>query len=396
MSSEDDKSGVSTPGHQPDPAIEREDSQSPAAPAEAQRSESEIAPHDVVDGAYTGYDDPYAYPDSEAPASTTTVAEATPPPVPAAASGGSAEPPSDAKEDTGDDDDEGMLRMSFMEHLEELRSRLLWCLAGIGIAFALSLTFANQLWVIVSDPAIDALRELGYANTKLAQISPMDTFTTVWVKLPMLTAIFIASPWILYQVWSFIAPGLYRRERRWAWPFIVCSAGLFILGGVFAYFVAFRFGVKFLLGIGRDINIDPYVSITEYFDLFVNVALGVGLVFELPVLIFFLTLLRIVTPSFLIRNSRYAILLIVVAAAILTPTPDVINLSLFAGPMILLYFVGIFASYILVLSREGRRFPWGIAVLILSVMVLVTLGLAYYASVKYGYKFIRHWPFFVR
>ena len=100
------------------------------------------------------------------------------------------------------------------------------------------------------------------------------------------------------------------------------------------------------------------VTISEYFDLFVNVTLGVGLVFELPVLIFFLTLLRILSPLFLLRHSRYAILGIFVLAAIITPTPDVFNLMLFAAPMCFLFYVGIFASYLLVLKRENRRFPW--------------------------------------
>ena len=125
----------------------------------------------------------------------------------------------------------------------------------------------------------------------------------IWIKLPVLCAIFLSSPWILCQVWAFISPGLYRRERRWAAPFVIGSAGLFILGGVFAYFVAFRFGLTFLLGIGRGNFVNPMVSITEYFDLFVNVTLGVALVFELPVIIFFLTLLRIVSPSFLVSTA---------------------------------------------------------------------------------------------
>src|SRR6185437_14924242 len=142
-----------------------------------------------------------------------------------------------------------------------------------------------------------------------------------------------------------------------------CTAGLFITGGCFAYFIAFRYGLEFLLGIGRDIHVTPVVSINEYFDLFVNVTLGVGLVFELPVLIFMLTLLRLASPRFLIRHSRYAVLAIVVLAAIVTPTPDVFNLMMFALPMTLLYFVGVFASYLLVLKREGRRYPWGMTLL---------------------------------
>jgi sec-independent protein translocase protein TatC len=318
----------------------------------------------------------------------------TPAPVPAAGGGGSSAPPPPPSDSDGDED--GMLRMSFLEHLEELRSRIIKGLVGIGVAFALSLTFCNELWLFVSGPARQALTSLGVNPPNLAQITPMEAFNVIWVKLPILCAIFIASPWILYQVWAFIAPGLYPRERRWAAPFVICSAGLFIAGGVFAYFVAFRFGLTFLLGLGRGVYVTPIVSISEYFDLFVNVILGVGLVFELPVLIFFLTLLRVASPRFLLSNSRYAILVIFILAAIVTPTPDVFNLLLFATPMTLLFFVGIFASYLLVLSREGRSFPWGKAILIALIVLLALAGVLYFAAAKYGYHLISHWPYFVR
>lgn len=289
-----------------------------------------------------------------------------------------------------------MLRMSFLEHLEELRSRIIKALAGVGVAFVISLTFTDKLWLFVSAPARDALRQLGYQNTSLVAITPMEQFNTIWVKLPILSAIFISSPWILYQVWAFIAPGLYKKERRWAAPFVTFSAGLFILGGVFAYFVAFRYGIAFLLSIGRDINIVPMVSVTEYFDLFVNVMLGVGLVFEMPVLIFFLTLLRIVNPKFLISHSRYAILAIVIIAAIVTPTPDVFNLLLFATPMCILFFVGIFASYLLVLHREEKRFPWRRVIPWVLIVLAVLAGALYLAIARYGYHIVRHLPFLVR
>ena len=301
-------------------------------------------------------------------------------------------PPEKGKEEAEDEDEGGMLRMSFLGHLEELRSRIIKALMGVGVAFFASIIFANDLWRIVSAPAIEALTKLGFEN-KLAQIKPMEAFTTVWVKGPILCAIFLSSPWILYQVWAFISPGLYKKERRWAVPFVVSSAGLFILGGLFAYFVAFRFGLTFLLGIGRNINILPVVSITEYFDLFVNVMLGIGLVFELPILIFFLILLRIVTPRFLIRNSRYAVLIIVVIAAIITPTPDVVNLMLFAVPMCLLYFVGVFAGYLLNLHRANRKFPWRVVFLILALIVAVAAGALYLAVTRYGFEIHRAWPF---
>ena len=124
-------------------------------------------------------------------------------------------------------------------------------LMGVAVAFALSLTYSNALWDFVSQPAVAALKTLGYKEQNLVQIEPMEAFNVIWFKLPVLCAIFLAAPWILYQVWAFISPGLYRRERRWAAPFVLGSGGLFILGGVFAYFVVFRFGLTFLLSIGQ-------------------------------------------------------------------------------------------------------------------------------------------------
>jgi sec-independent protein translocase protein TatC len=306
-----------------------------------------------------------------------------------------APPPPPPPQNEEDEEEEGMLRMSFMEHLEELRSRIIKALYGLAIAFVLSLVFAGQLWDIISDPAVDALRHLGVNPPHLVQITPMESFTIIWVQLPLLCSVFLASPWIVYQVWAFIAPGLYKRERRWAAPFVLVTAGLFILGGLFAYFLAFRFGLTFLLGIGMSNNVTPMVSITEYFDLFVNVTLGVGLVFELPVLIFLLTLLRVASPRFLLRHSRYAILAIVIIAAIVTPTPDVFNLMLFAIPMCALYFVGVFLGYLLVLRREGKQFPWK-AMLLVAIITLLVAGAIYFAFTYFHLHMIRTWPYVAR
>lgn len=294
--------------------------------------------------------------------------------------------------DDGGEEEEGMLRMSFLEDLEELRSRIIKSIVGIGVAFFLSLYFAPEMWKAVSDPAISALRQLGL-QTKLVFITPTEAFMTIWMKLPLLAAIFLASPWILYQVWAFIAPGLYKRERRWASPFVLCSAGLFILGGAFAYLLAFPFALTFLLGIGRDVNVQPMVTVTEYFDLFVDVMLGIGLVFELPVLIFFLVLLRIASPAFLFRHSRYAILAIAIIAALVTPTPDVFNMMLFCVPMWLLFFVGIFAGYLLVLRREHRRFPWGKVLPWLAGALILAAGVTWFVARRYGLHVVGHWPF---
>lgn len=358
------------------------------------------------DNSHGYYEDVYGYNPhdaSEPVAAAPVVAEPEPPQsavAVASAPGGAIapppppQPPSDPDEE--DEEESGMLRMSFMEHLEELRVRIIRALMGLAVAFIASLVFAGKLWDIISEPAVSALKHLGVVPPKLAMITPMESFSVIWVKLPVLCSIFLASPWIVYQVWGFISPGLYKKERRWAAPFVLLTAGLFISGGLFAYFLAFRYGLEFLLGIGMSNNVQPVVTITEYFDLFVNVTLGVGLVFELPVVIFTLTLLRIASPRFLIRHSRYAILIIVIIAAIVTPTPDVFNLMLFAVPMCLLYFVGVFAGHLVILRREGRTFPWRRFLLIGGGIIVILAAAAFIATAYLHYHFIPRMPFLTR
>jgi len=336
-------------------------------------------------------------------------------------------------DDGGDDEEEGMLRMSFLDHLGELRSRIIRALVGFGLVFLVCLVFSNQLWLIVQAPAVEAFRRLGQSAQQadedrvkeackapateatsapcadavkllnaprvggsLVGIDPMEQFSILWMWTPLVASIFLGSPWILYQIWAFIAPGLYKSERRWAVPFVLTTAGLFITGGLFAYFIAFRFGLTFLLGLGGFAGIKPMISIDKYFELFVDVMLGVSAIFEMPVIIFFMVLLRIATPKFLMEHSRYAILAIVIIAAIITPTPDVFNLMLFAVPMCMLFFVGVFAGYLLVLHREKRRFPWA-KVLPWLLVALVILAVAGFVMVtKYHYHLVKHWPFLIK
>jgi len=310
--------------------------------------------------------------------------------------GGDHRPPSGGSPDPEDEEADGMVRMSFLDHLEELRHRILMIVYGMLAAFAISMFFAQPLWDVVRQPAKVALEHLHINPPNLVLISPMDTFQIIWMKLPLLCAIFLSSPWILYQVWAFIAPGLYKHERRWAVPFVVSSAGLFIAGGFFAYFIAFRYGLEFLLGIGIEGGITPGINVSEYYDLFVDVMLAVGLVFEIPVMLFLLTLIRVVNPAFLVRHSRYAILIIVILAAVITPTGDVFNLTLFATPMIILFYVGIFASYLLVLRREKKKFPWAIFLRWFAIIGVIILTITWLCALYFHYKFVMHWPFFVR
>jgi sec-independent protein translocase protein TatC len=287
-------------------------------------------------------------------------------------------------------DEDSLLRMSFLAHLEELRSRLIRALAGFAVVFLACLAFSDRLWLIVQAPAVEAFRKLGTGG--LVGINAMEQFEIIWMWTPLVASLFLGSPWILYQIWAFIAPGLYERERKWAIPFVLTTAGLFLLGGLFAYFLAFRYGLTFLLGIGKFAGVTTTLSIDSYFDLFVDVMLGVSILFEIPVVIFFLVLLRIATPKFLLEHSRYAILAIIIIASVVTPTTDVVNMSLFAVPMCLLFFVGVFAGYVLVLHREQRRFPWMKAALWVAAALLI-LGAAWIVAARYHYHVSTHWPF---
>jgi sec-independent protein translocase protein TatC len=284
--------------------------------------------------------------------------------------------------------EDSLPRMSFLEHLEELRTRIIRALVGFGAIFLACLAFSDRLWLIVQAPAVEAFRKLGTGG--LVGINAMEQFEIIWMWTPLVASLFLGSPWILYQIWAFIAPGLYERERKWAIPFVLTTAGLFLAGGLFAYFLAFRYGLTFLLGIGKFAGITTTLSIDSYFDLFVDVILGVSLIFEMPVVIFFLVLLRLATPKFLLDHSRYAILGIIIVASFITPTTDVVNMSLFAVPMCLLFFVGVFAGYLLVLHREQRRFPW-MRVVLWTLAALLTLAAAcWIIAVRHHYHLLRH------
>ena len=225
-------------------------------------------------------------------------------------------------------------RMSLIEHLEELRNRILWSLIPFFLLFLGSWTFSEQIYEFLAQPIYHYLPE----GKKLVFLSITGPFM-VYVKVSALAAVFLSSPIILYQVWSFIAPGLYKKERRMAGPFIFFGSTLFLAGGAFAYYIAFPFAVEFLLGMGAAF--EPTITVDRYLSFLMTVILGLGVMFELPTLIFLLSRLGLVTPAFLLRHFRYAVLLIFIAAAILTPTPDIVNLCLFALPTIVLYLVGI-------------------------------------------------------
>jgi len=367
MASPEDPKGAPAPGGADVSAPEEANPEH--RPGERQQ-ETRVS-YDPVTDASQAYDGPYTYGETSSSVETPPAPPATSQPTesastavttPATATGGrrgGSPPPPPSGGDGGDggDDEEGMLRMSFLEHLEELRKRILLALAGVGVAFVVSLTFSNELWAIVAAPAVDALRQLGYKGINggppgLTQITPMEVFNVVWVKLPILSAIFLSSPWILYQVWLFVAPALYKHERKAITGFLFSTVLLFLSGIAFGYFVSMPYVLHFLISFQGPVV--PLISINEYFDLILLVLLGLGLVFELPVLIFILSLFGIVTPKFLMDNFRYAILVIAILAAILTPTPDAMTMLVFMGVLVGLYFLGVGVSWLVVRRREKR------------------------------------------
>jgi sec-independent protein translocase protein TatC len=168
-----------------------------------------------------------------------------------------------------------------------------------------------------------------------------------------MAGLFVASPFVLYQVWGFIAPGLYRNERRYVLPFMFSTVGLFVAGGLFGYFIAYPAALDFLIGYGEQFK--PMITVGEYMDLFLTIIVGLGLIFELPILVFFLALMGVVNAGWLWRNLRYSILVIFIVAAIVTPTTDIVNMCVFAAPMIALYLVSIGVAWLVHPKRRKAR-----------------------------------------
>ncbi len=230
-------------------------------------------------------------------------------------------------------------RMTFTAHLEELRSRLLKCLIAVGIGFVGSYFFKEEFFQILSRPVLKAM---GAKGTMIFTGVPEPFF--VYLKVALVAGIFFTAPIIIYEIWAFIAPGLYVQEKRYVVPFVFFSSLLFLVGTLFAYYVVCPFGFKFLLGFA-DYNIQPMLAIKEYFSFSTKLLLAFGFVFQLPLFIVFLSKAGIVSPETLSRQRKYVILLIFAVAAFLTP-PDVATQFMMAGPLLALFEIGIIMARI--------------------------------------------------
>jgi len=238
-------------------------------------------------------------------------------------------------------------RMSLLEHLEELRKRVFWSVLALFIAFLPCWYYVEKIFAFLFQPIHRIAPKL-----QLAFLGLTDPFI-FYFKVAALAAVFLASPFILYQIWAFVSPGLYHREKRLALPFVLLTTFFFLSGGAFAYYVTFPFAAQFLLGIGQQFM--PVITIDKYFGFLMTVILGLGLMFELPVFILLLSLMGVIKPSLLLRFWRHAVVVIFIAAAIITPTPDIVNLCIFAIPAIGLYFLGVAASFLAVRMRRKRE-----------------------------------------
>ena len=176
----------------------------------------------------------------------------------------------------------------------------------------------------------------------------------LFIKVAFYGAIFFAVPFLLTQAWGFIAPGLYPHEKKWATPFIIMASGFFMTGCAFAYYIAFPRAANFLLGVAAEGNLRPLVSAEEYFDLILTITLGLGVVFEIPTVTFFLSRLGLVTPRLLTKFWRVAVIVIFILAAVLSPTTDIPNLLVFAAPMLLLYALSIGIAYVFHKKRHSQ------------------------------------------
>lgn len=241
--------------------------------------------------------------------------------------------------------------MSFLDHLEELRRRLIYSLVSVAVCFGVAWGYADRIFYFMQRPILEALRN-HKLDEKLVYLSPTEPFN-LYLKVGMVAGLFLASPLVLYQVWLFISPGLYRHEKRYVLPFLASTVGLFLAGGYFGYRLVYPAALDFLLGYGAQFR--PMITVGEYTDLFLTVILGLGLVFEMPILIFFLALMGVVDAGFLWRNLRYAILVIFFLAAVLTPTTDIVNLCIFAAPMIGLYVLSIGIAWLVHPKRRKAR-----------------------------------------
>jgi len=244
-----------------------------------------------------------------------------------------------------DEEPAGEGRMTFLEHLDELRKRITHAVGGLLVGFIIAFAFINYVFDFVYQRLVATV-----PGGKLIYTEAPEMFM-LWIKIAALTGVLIASPYIMLQVWLFIAPGLYAKEKKLAIPFVLSSSSLFIGGAAFSHYYVFPAAWSFFAGFSNSyVEFMPRVG--PVFGMYVKLMLGIGLTFQLPVLMFVLARLGIVSAGFLLRNFKYAVLLIFVFAAVITPDGNPVTQLMVAGPMVVLYLFGIAAAWLFGKSKK--------------------------------------------
>jgi sec-independent protein translocase protein TatC len=235
--------------------------------------------------------------------------------------------------------EEELPRMGFFDHLEELRKRLVVSIIAVFVTFLVSWAWAPEIFEFLARP----IRAVLPAGQNLAYTTLTEPFL-MYFRVALLAGALLASPVLLWQIWLFISPALYRREKRWVFPFVGFGVVFFLSGCAFAYYEAFPLVVRFLIGVGKPFQ--AVITINEYVSMATKLILGLGLCFEMPILVFFLARLGIVSERWLLAKFKYAVLVVFIIAAVITPTPDVATQCVFALPMIALYLLGILIAWL--------------------------------------------------
>jgi sec-independent protein translocase protein TatC len=243
-------------------------------------------------------------------------------------------PDDDLNEDRDQDgllDADGDGKMSFLDHLDELRRRIIYAVIAVFVGFVIAFFFINQIFEFVMAP----MQRLLPAGGTLVYTDPTEAFM-LYIKIALIAGLLIASPAVFAQIWLFVAPGLYAHEKKWAIPFIVVSSLFFVLGAAFSHYIVFPITWRFFVGFTSDI-LTFMPRIEPAFAIYLRLILALGITFELPMLVLFLARMGVVTPRFMIKNFKFAVLIIFIAAAVLSPDGGGVGLVAMGGPVVLLY-----------------------------------------------------------
>lgn len=231
-------------------------------------------------------------------------------------------------------------RMSFLQHLEELRSRMLRCVAALVVGLLAVWPVSGYLYEFLVIPVKSSLPD----EARLAYTGISDPFI-LYTKISIFTAIFVAVPYMLLEFWLFVSPGLYSKEKKWAIPFVAAASVFFFAGAVFAYLIIVPYACRYFIGLGQDAGFQPIITVKEVLSFVLQLILATGAVFQLPVIVFFLTRIGLLTPAFLWHYFGYAFFAVWLVAALMTP-PDIFSMALVAIPMTLLYLFSILVCWV--------------------------------------------------